>query len=114
MFTILVISWTQLETSLGAVARTKSFVETTPLEEQGEPKESLSYEWPTTGSISFNDVCAKYGDDKADMVLKNISLKILPGEKIGICGRSGRYFHVRPFKDTWEGRMGADDLYIYI
>lgn len=28
--------------------------------------------------------------DSTDLVLKNISMSITPGEKIAICGRSGR------------------------
>ena len=38
--------------------------------------------------IKFDNVCVKYNKE-AENVLKNISFKILKGEKIGICGRTG-------------------------
>ncbi|XP_054718510.1 ATP-binding cassette sub-family C member 8-like [Uloborus diversus] len=45
-------------------------------------------DWPTGGAISFKNVTMKY-DSNADPVLKNVSLTIKPGEKVGICGRTG-------------------------
>lgn len=42
--------------------------------------------WPEQGAITFEDVSMKYRDDLPP-VLKNVSFKAKPGEKIGICGR---------------------------
>jgi ATP-binding cassette, subfamily B, bacterial len=39
------------------------------------------------GSIVFDNVCFDYGDGKP--VLKNISLKVSPGEQVALLGRSG-------------------------
>lgn len=52
--------WTVLETSIGAVARVKSFDETTPSEnmeaESGSPPEN----WPDQGAVELNGVSASY------------------------------------------------------
>ncbi|KAH8658409.1 hypothetical protein BX600DRAFT_469082 [Xylariales sp. PMI_506] len=79
--------WTQLETSLGAIARIKSLEAT--LEPEDKPGEDFvpAQEWPDKGAIEFRDVTAAYNPDA--IALKNISVKILPGQKIGICGRTG-------------------------
>jgi ATP-binding cassette subfamily B multidrug efflux pump len=40
-----------------------------------------------SGEIGFNEVCFSYGENKN--ILENFDLKILPGEKVGLVGRSG-------------------------
>lgn len=60
--TNLVQHWTNLETSLGAIARIKDFAENTPVE--GSPEESsgpLDPVWPSSGALSFEGVSASYG-----------------------------------------------------
>lgn len=60
--TNLVQHWTNLETSLGAIARIKDFAENTPVE--GAPDESTSHldpAWPSSGALSFEGVSASYG-----------------------------------------------------
>lgn len=51
--------WTSIETSLGAVARTRQFVADTPAE---SPEETVAVheEWPTDSSINFKNVSASY------------------------------------------------------
>ncbi|KAK6465616.1 hypothetical protein DFJ63DRAFT_25619 [Scheffersomyces coipomensis] len=44
--------------------------------------------WPAEGSISFKSYSTKYREN-LDPVLKNLSLDIKPGEKVGIVGRTG-------------------------
>ncbi|KAG0652310.1 abc multidrug transporter B [Hyphodiscus hymeniophilus] len=83
----LVDSWTQLETSLGAIARLKNFEETTPSEDKSDESYTPPSSWPETGEIEFRDVTASYGPSAP--ALHSISMKILPGQKIGICGRTG-------------------------
>jgi ATP-binding cassette, subfamily C (CFTR/MRP), member 1 len=43
--------------------------------------------WPSAGAIEFLDVSMRYRD--GPLVLKNVSMKIRPGERIGVCGRTG-------------------------
>ncbi|RFU25769.1 hypothetical protein B7463_g10568, partial [Scytalidium lignicola] len=85
--TILLQFWTQLEVSLGAIARTKEFSLTTPSELKPIAQISVDRSWPNHGQIEICDISAHYAENK--VALSNITLSIRPGEKIGLCGRSG-------------------------
>lgn len=81
-------NWTNLETSIGAVARLRDFSLQTATENlTGETHEPPA-DWPQSGNIVFNNVSASYTPD-ASPVVKNLSLSIAAGAKVGICGRSG-------------------------
>ena len=99
----LVIGWTQLETSLGAIARLRVFESETP----NEAKESENVEppaaWPSRGAIEFRSVTAshKYVFSKrystwliyfsaSAVAVHDVSFVVSPGQKVGICGRTGR------------------------
>lgn len=45
-------------------------------------------DWPTTGKLKFEKYATRYRSG-LDLVVKNINTEILPGEKIGIVGRTG-------------------------
>ncbi|KAF7714218.1 Uncharacterized protein PECH_000287 [Penicillium ucsense] len=82
--------YTDLETSLQAVSRVKEFVETTVSEEASIESRMLPTEnWPARGAVEFAQITASYSSDVGRPVLKNISLAIQPGQKVGICGRTG-------------------------
>ncbi|KAJ5159339.1 uncharacterized protein N7500_008990 [Penicillium coprophilum] len=89
-------NWAELETSIGAIARTKAFVthtasENKPGENEGPQARDIDLSlWPSHGAIEFHDVYASYevGEEQT-YVFRNLSLSIQPGQKIGICGRSG-------------------------
>ncbi|RAH46582.1 ABC transporter [Aspergillus brunneoviolaceus CBS 621.78] len=89
---LLTTYWASLETSLGAVARIKSFVERTPSEilvpPSHEPSEHLPQNWPVEGSVEFRGVSVAYGAQSTHAV-RNISLSIPAGQKLAICGRTG-------------------------
>ncbi|KAK6065312.1 hypothetical protein SCUP515_11294 [Seiridium cupressi] len=79
--------WTSLETCLGAVARIKT-LEATLLPEDTENEDSEPPAgWSKQGSIEFRDVTASYNPET--VALKGVSLTISPGQKVGICGRTG-------------------------
>jgi len=84
----LITFWTLMETSLGAIARVKSFAAETPCEdlpgEDHPPPES----WPQAGYIEFKGISASYSETSSP-VLDNLSLSISQGQKIGIVGRTG-------------------------
>ncbi|WPG98015.1 hypothetical protein R9X50_00079900 [Acrodontium crateriforme] len=87
--TQLIKEWTKLETSIGAVARVKSFSaqtisENLPTEDKALPDD---LEWPSKGGIEISNLWAGYKPDVP--VVQNISLSILPGQKVGFCGPSG-------------------------
>ncbi|KAF3913512.1 hypothetical protein ABW20_dc0100208 [Dactylellina cionopaga] len=78
--------WTQLETSLGAIARIRGFNEETPDEYLDEDSGELPAGWPGVGDIEIKGLTAGY-DER--MVLKEVNISISGGEKVGICGRTG-------------------------
>ncbi|KAJ1340359.1 hypothetical protein BSLG_005001 [Batrachochytrium salamandrivorans] len=45
--------------------------------------------WPTSGAISFKNLEIRYESRPDFAVIKNLSLDIQPGEKVGIVGRTG-------------------------
>ncbi|KAL5364489.1 P-loop containing nucleoside triphosphate hydrolase protein [Aspergillus floccosus] len=107
----IVIYYTRLETSIGAIARLKTFNETvTPEDRNGPGEEDVvpDTNWPYRGLVELRGVSARYksttvsdsdpefvsnsvvsGATKLPLALKNISLTIHPGEKVAICGRTG-------------------------
>lgn len=107
----LVISYTALETSLGAISRLRAFDKTAKTEVKDKEDIIPPEEWPQRGEIILNDVSASYeyapsplpsvwfkannfcsnetGTETPALALKNIQLRIRPGEKVAICGRTG-------------------------
>lgn len=79
--------WTMLETHIGAVCRVKNFIATTVSEDTDAEHNAPPPDWPSRGAIAFNAVSASY--DGSRKVLKDLSLSIQAGQKIGICGRTG-------------------------
>jgi ABC-type multidrug transport system fused ATPase/permease subunit len=45
--------------------------------------------WPTNGAISIKDIEIRYTNRPDHAAIKNLSLSIQPGEKVGVCGRTG-------------------------
>lgn len=74
--------WVAMETSLGAVARLKSFVETTPIETKETPSTAQIEElanWPSAGHVEFSRVSAKYkcvNCFNLQKLFKNLTFKI--------------------------------------
>ncbi|KAK3337596.1 putative multidrug resistance-associated protein [Cercophora scortea] len=88
----LVMQWTEMETSLGAVTRIYGFTHETPREEHlGERGAVAGDAWPARGAIVFDDVSATYAADAEEnsLALDGISFSLNPGEHVGICGRTG-------------------------
>ncbi|KAH6659515.1 ABC transporter [Truncatella angustata] len=81
-------TWTKLESSLGAVRRVKQFTDQTEPENTNDKNEDPPQGWPPAGAIEFDGVTASYRRDDQS-VLKNVSLPILPGQHVAICGRTG-------------------------
>lgn len=57
----IVQSWTMLETSIGAITRIKDFAEKTPDESAPEETDAPTADWPSRGTLKFENVFATYG-----------------------------------------------------
>ena len=81
----------QLETQMNAVERVVQYLDL-PLEKKHttEPDvaKGLPENWPAKGKLEIVDLSMKYRDN-LPLVLSKISFTVLPGQKIGICGRTG-------------------------
>ncbi|THV74025.1 putative ABC transporter [Aureobasidium pullulans] len=86
--TRLVTEWTTLETSLGAIARIRSFATTTEQESSTVIHEATQ-DLVTRGAVVFSGAFAKYTSDPGAYDLNNVSFNISPGTKVAICGRTG-------------------------
>ncbi|KAL8840168.1 MAG: hypothetical protein Q9176_004016 [Flavoplaca citrina] len=79
--------WTMLEIHIGAVCRVRNFTTTIATEDGPNETRTPPTDWPAQGAVDFYGISASY--DGARNVLKDLTLSIQAGEKIGICGRTG-------------------------
>lgn len=86
---VLVTEWTQVEMALGAISRIRTYTLNTKDENLPNETGTVDNEWPSNGAIAFKNVSAAY-DSSTEPVLQNINISITPGEKVAICGRTGR------------------------
>ncbi|KAM5374183.1 hypothetical protein ACJZ2D_006643 [Fusarium nematophilum] len=84
----IILYWSILETSLGAITRIRAFSSGTPSEQQPGENRQPRQEWPSEGSLEVKDLDVQY-DQTAEPIIRSISLSIKHGDKLGICGRSG-------------------------
>ncbi|XP_054612920.1 ATP-binding cassette sub-family C member 3 isoform X6 [Dunckerocampus dactyliophorus] len=77
-----------LENNIVAVERVKEYSETqTEAAWEVEDKKPHA-DWPMKGNVEFHDYSVRYREG-LDLVLKNLTLSVKGGEKIGIVGRTG-------------------------
>lgn len=77
------------ENELNSVERLHEFGNRIPVEAPYEiPGTKPPPEWPSQGAIAFRDVELQYRPHLPN-VLNHLSFETKPGEKIGICGRTG-------------------------
>ncbi|KAF2171065.1 hypothetical protein M409DRAFT_19038 [Zasmidium cellare ATCC 36951] len=76
------------EQNMNAVERVKEYLdveqEAAPIVPENRPEAN----WPSKGSVEFIDYSTRYRSD-FDLVLKHITFRISPGEKVGVVGRTG-------------------------
>ncbi|XP_067888123.1 ATP-binding cassette sub-family C member 9-like [Heterodontus francisci] len=106
-----------MEMQMNAVERVNHYT-TLPSEQQLEESQidavSNLTNWPHSGEIEFNEVSVRY-DKKLDPVLHKLTLKINPGTKVGICGRTGSgksslTLALLRIIDNFEGYIKVDGL----
>ncbi|KAL6875904.1 P-loop containing nucleoside triphosphate hydrolase protein [Trichoderma longibrachiatum] len=83
----LVESWTNLEISLGAIARLKNLEAETPKEDKPGENYVPVDTWPSQGEVELDNVTVAYNPEA--IALRNITMKIAPGEQLVVCGRTG-------------------------
>ncbi|KAJ5580032.1 uncharacterized protein N7459_006017 [Penicillium hispanicum] len=110
----LIQTWTELESSIGAVARVKQYSEDTESEDQAEQAAIPPLGWPLAGAVELVDLDASYGPN-ADSTIRNISLSIQPGQHVAVCGRSGSgkssfLLSLMRMMDVRGGRILVDDI----
>ncbi|KAI8317865.1 hypothetical protein GQ54DRAFT_249819, partial [Martensiomyces pterosporus] len=66
----------------------RTYAELEPEASHSTESVSPPSEWPTAGKIEFRNYSMRYKDG-LDLSLKDVSLTIHPGEKVGIVGRTG-------------------------
>uniref|UniRef100_A0A7N8XK97 ATP-binding cassette, sub-family C (CFTR/MRP), member 8 n=1 Tax=Mastacembelus armatus TaxID=205130 RepID=A0A7N8XK97_9TELE len=106
-----------MEVQLGSVKRINGLLKTEPENYEGLLSESVSQVpdgWPRQGEIKIQNLSVRY-DTTLKPVLKNVNAHISPGQKVGICGRTGSgksSFSLAFFRmvDMFEGRIVIDDI----
>lgn len=77
-----------VETNIVAVERIKEYSETPQEAEWDIPERKPDPKWPQQGLITFDRYQTRYREG-LDLVLRDVTCKIDPGEKVGIVGRTG-------------------------
>jgi ABC-type multidrug transport system fused ATPase/permease subunit len=90
MITLFATNWANFESDLTALTRVREFSQLTPQEKDAgfDDQKGLLNWWPDRGHVEFKNVTATWRVG-LDPALRDISLEIKVGEKVGICGRTG-------------------------
>lgn len=78
----------EVETNIVAVERVKEYSDTEKEAAWKHEPSSLPPGWPTNGCIDIRGLGLRYRHD-LDLAIRNITIKIDQGEKVGIVGRTG-------------------------
>lgn len=76
------------EQNMNSVERVKEYLDVEQEAPPSIPETKPPSNWPSKGSVEFVNYSTRYRPD-FDMVLKDVTFKILPGEKVGVVGRTG-------------------------
>uniref|UniRef100_A0A674DS95 ATP-binding cassette, sub-family C (CFTR/MRP), member 9 n=1 Tax=Salmo trutta TaxID=8032 RepID=A0A674DS95_SALTR len=104
-----------LEVQMAAVKKVNSFLSTESENYEGSLDTSqVPEDWPQHGEIKIQDLCVRY-DPLLKPVLKHVNVYINPGQKVGICGRTGSgksslslaFFNM---VDVFEGQIIIDGI----
>ncbi|XP_066561418.1 ATP-binding cassette sub-family C member 9 isoform X3 [Amia ocellicauda] len=104
-----------LEVQMAAVKKVNGFLSTESENYEGSMDVSqVPEDWPQQGEIKIQDLCVRY-DPLLKPVLKHVNAYINPGQKVGICGRTGSgksslslaFFRM---VDMFEGKIIIDGI----
>ncbi|KAG0361088.1 hypothetical protein BG005_009196 [Podila minutissima] len=77
-----------LENSIVSVERIREYSELTPEARDVIPDSKTDPAWPQQGQITFDNYSTRYREGLG-LVLKNLSLTVQAGERVGVVGRTG-------------------------
>ncbi|XP_062567586.1 multidrug resistance-associated protein 1-like [Saccostrea cucullata] len=80
--------FTEMDTRIVSVERIQEYIDTKPEADWRIEETKPAPEWPQKGNVKFTNFGLRYREG-LDLVLKGIDCEIMPGEKIGIVGRTG-------------------------
>lgn len=90
LLNLLLISTSQLETELNSVERLSVYCNDISQEKPARfDSDPIAIQWPSRGDIMFSNISLSYPSRPDLNILKNLSLHIKPGEKVGVIGRTG-------------------------
>uniref|UniRef100_A0A1A8L5X4 ATP-binding cassette, sub-family C (CFTR/MRP), member 8 n=1 Tax=Nothobranchius pienaari TaxID=704102 RepID=A0A1A8L5X4_9TELE len=104
-----------MEVQLGSVKRINGLLKTEPENYEGLlTVAQVPDGWPRQGEIKIQNLSVRY-DSTLKAVLKNVNAHVSPGQKVGICGRTGSgksSFSLAFFRmvDMFEGRIVIDNI----
>ncbi|XP_054589221.2 ATP-binding cassette sub-family C member 8 isoform X6 [Nothobranchius furzeri] len=104
-----------MEVQLGSVKRINGLLKTEPENYEGLlTVAQVPDGWPRQGEIKIQNLSVRY-DTTLKAVLKNVNAHVSPGQKVGICGRTGSgksSFSLAFFRmvDMFEGRIVIDNI----
>ncbi|KAI5953784.1 hypothetical protein KGF57_003993 [Candida theae] len=81
-------SMTQVENEMNSVERLHEYAYRLPQEAAYTREAQPPQEWPPSGYVTFKDVTLRYRPNLPP-VLRHLNVNFYPGEKVGICGRTG-------------------------
>ena len=76
------------EQNMNSVERVKEYLEVEQEAKSIIPESRPPGNWPSRGAIQFINYLTRYRSD-LEPVLKNVTFSVLPGERVGIVGRTG-------------------------
>ena len=79
---------TDMETQIVSVERIQEYTELPSEAPAHIPETQPSETWPSKGDISINEIVMRYRPE-LEPVIKELSVHILPGQKVGVVGRTG-------------------------
>jgi ABC-type multidrug transport system fused ATPase/permease subunit len=88
-FNFLIRQSSQIENSMVSVERIMEYQSGLPQEAAWQlPADPPAAEWPSEGALSLRALSTRYREG-LDLVLRDVSLEVAGGEKVGIVGRTG-------------------------